>query len=198
MNVRTDRRPCGRTGHTRCRTVGLCCCFCFLSCSASFAETKSVVIEGGADASAHQYEWTVTNRRASPIRDLEFPHHGASVFLGPDRWSIECTNLVGIGVKNPTGVCVAKANSAIDEISEGRSATFRMQISGGGAKRGTGSVTVRFADGTSETVTGVVLPTAEGVGDRNVPLYGMAVIFLILVATRLKKRRNASIADRVG
>lgn len=57
---------------------------------------------------------------------------------------------------------------------------------------------MRFADGTSETVTGVVLPTAEGVGDRNVPLYGMAVIFLILVATRLKKRRNASIADRVG
>jgi hypothetical protein len=159
------------------------------------AETPQVTIEGGPDATGQSYEWTVTNNHASGIVRLEFPHYRANLFFAPNGWKTECTNLEAIGVRDPTGVCTASIEDSMGGNAESRSATFRMQIGGRGAKRGPGAVVVRFADGVTQTIVGVPVPTAEQLGDRNVPLIGLGTVFIIFVVARAAKRRRARAAE---
>jgi len=157
---------------------------------ASSPATEPVTIVGGADASGHQYSWTMTNASASPIVEVRFPHYRASLFFAPDGWTTDCSAQVGIGGKDEPGVCTGRAGSSTGGIAVGRSAVFRMQIASAGAKRFPGNVTVRFADGTETTVGGVELPTREGAGDKYTSLAGLGTVFLVLVIVQARRRRR--------
>jgi len=167
------------------------CAFIFVAAATTVrAENPVVVIEGGPDPTGHNYTWTVTNNHASPIVQIEFPHYRASLFTASKGWTTACTNLEGIGVKDPSGVCRAAIENSGAGVPTGRSATFDMQIAGGGAKRGSGEVVVRFADGLTTTVAGVSVPTAEPSGDRNLPLMGLGTVFFIFLIARAARRRR--------
>ncbi|MDO8629319.1 MAG: hypothetical protein Q7R41_02400 [Phycisphaerales bacterium] len=166
-----------------------------LAAATARAEMPQATIAGGPDATGQSYVWTVTNHHASAIVHLEIPHYRASLFFAPEGWRTECTNLVAVGVKDLTGVCTASTDSPASGIAAGRSATFSMQIAGGGAKRGLGAVVVRFADGVTQTIAGVPVPTAEPPGDRNIPLLGLGTVFMILIVVRAARRRRAREAE---
>ncbi len=154
---------------------------------------RPVTVAGGADASGHVYAWTVTNRHTSPITRVEFPHYRATLFFAPTGWSTDCTFLVNVGVEDSPGACVASAPAPTDGIQPGRSAEFRMQCSARGASRGIGVITVRFADDTRREVAGVELPRPEGVGDKYVPLIGLAAIagiFALIAAIRNRRAKH--------
>ena len=154
-------------------------------------QAADALIEGGADAAGFSYEWTITNQRDSIIVQIEIPHHGASLLFAPEGWTVHCTNLVGLGVADPTGICTASVDHSGEGIAPHRTAKIRMQIASAGAKRGRGNVLVRFADGTEVTITDIEIPTAEPGGDRNVPLYGLGAIMVIIIAARSARRRWA-------
>ena len=154
------------------------------------AETPRVVIEGGADATGHTYNWVVTNSHTSAVTYIEFPHYRANLFFAPDAWITESTSLVNVGVKDSPGVCTAEVKSAADGIAPGRSAKFTMQVAAAGAKRGRGEVLARFADGSSIRVAGVELPVRESVGDRYIPLMGMGTVVVVLLAVRAARGRR--------
>ncbi len=151
------------------------------------AETQ---VEGGADSTGFSYEWTVTNPHDSPIVKIEIPHHGASLFFAPEGWAVDCSNLVGLGVADPSGTCAASVGQSRDGIAPHRSAKFSMQIASAGARRGLGTILVRFADGTQATVSDIEVPTAEPQGNRNVPLLGLGAIMVIIIAARSARRRR--------
>ncbi len=158
--------------------------------NASAADTR-VEITGGADASGHVYEWRVTNRGAGAIVGVEFPHFGATLFFGPEGWTVGCTNLVNVGIPAQVGTCKAEASSSSGAIGPGRWGVFRMQCSSRGARTGAGSVKVRFADGSTVETAGVALPQAEPLGDRYVPLVGLGVLaVLFLLAKAFARRRK--------
>lgn len=163
---------------------------------AAAANGAEVVITGGADASGHTYTWQVHNGGASPIVEVSFPHYRAGLFFAPPNWSIDCTALVNVGVKDEPGVCTARAVAPADRLSPGQSVAFSMQIASAGAKRGPGEVTVRFADGNETRVAGVELPQQEGLGDKYMSLIalgGVFTIFVIAQAVRNRRRRSASL-----
>lgn len=154
-----------------------------------------VTVAGGADASRHMYTWTVTNRHTSPITRVEFPHYRATLFFAPTGWSTDCTFLVNVGVEDSPGACVAGAPAPSDGIQPGRSAEFRMQCSARGASRGIGVITIRFADGIEREVAGVELPQPEGIGDKFVPLIGLAAIagiFALIAAIRNRRAKHSA------
>ncbi len=162
---------------------------------AAGADRPEVTITGGADASGRQYTWTITNGYTSPIVYLEIPHYRAGLFFAPEGWATgESTYLVNVGVEDRPGVCIARAAAVTDGIASGQSATFDVQIGARGARRGPGTVLVRFADGTETTVSGVELPRQETLGDKYVTLIGLGLIFavgLLIQAIRARRRSTA-------
>jgi len=148
------------------------------------AADSRVTITGGADASGHNYAWTVENHHASPIVFVEFPHFHATLFFAPAGWTTESTFLVNVGVKSQPGLCNARADTVELGIAPARSAVFKMQVASTGAQRRPGEVRVRFADGADATVAGVELPSPEPTGDRFVPLIGLGVLFAVWLIHR--------------
>ncbi len=155
------------------------------------AGTDRVTITGGADDTAHNYTWTVTNRHVSPIVQVEFPHYHADTFMVPPGWTQRCTYLVNVGVEDRPGVCTATAPAG-DGIARGESVEFGMRICAAGANVGRGNVTVRFADGSEAVVAGVSLPEASPTSTKYMPLVGLAVIFVLVVVIRERRRRRSS------
>ncbi len=152
------------------------------------ADTPKVTITGGADASGYKYIWTVSNEYTSPVVYVEFPHYHGSLFLAPENWRVECTFLVNVGVADRHGICKASADSPSAGIGRSKSGTFRMRVMLTGTTRVQGTVVVRFADGTELAVPAVELPQRETTGDKFVPLVGLAVLFIVLVAVRARRR----------
>ena len=155
------------------------------------AQIASVRMEGGADASGHNYEWTLINAGDSPIVQVELDHYRAILFLGPENWTIHCENLVNVGVSHPSGLCQAKA-PAEGGIMPGRRAAFRMQCTTTGTTRGKGEVRVKFADGSVAFIPQVELPQPAATGDRFVPLLGLGLIAGIYFAIQFVRRRTKS------
>lgn len=154
-----------------------------------------VTIEGGADATGHNYVWKITNQGGPAIIHVEFPHYHADLFFGPPGWSTKSTNLVNVGVKSPHGICAAMAESAADGITEGQSAEFKMRIAPARAPRGVGKVVVRFADDSEVVVADVELPVPPPAGDNYMSLIGLGAIFfvfLLIGAIRRRARRQRS------
>ncbi len=155
-------------------------------------QTPQVTINGGADETHKQYAWTVTNNHTKKIVSITFPHYGANLFFAPKGWKVDCTNLVEVGVSDPTGTCTATAESDRYGISQSRSAEFSMRVPDKRAKRGIGRVTVRFDDGTEFIIRKVELPIAESSLDKNLSLIGLGVMFaLYLLFTLLRRKKPA-------
>lgn len=161
----------------------------------AWGQNPLVTISGGSDPSAHNYAWTVTNRHTSPIVHVEFPHYHADTFFAPEGWSKQSTFLLGVGVADKPGLCTATAKSPSDGIAPGRSAEFGMRIGGEGAPRGSGTVQIRFADGSDTTVNNVELPERATAGTRYMPLIGLAAIFAIWIAIKARRSRRAAPAE---
>ena len=162
------------------------------------AGPSTAVVTGGADTSGHNYEWTITNHYTAAVIAVEFRHYGASLFVAPDGWDADCAKLVNVGVRDPAGTCTASAEPD-SGIRPGRSGTFRLQVAHDSARRGTGAVLLRYADGTDVTIGGVELPTPESLTDQYVPLLGLGVVFLLVIAARERRARKARIhAAQVG
>ncbi len=161
------------------------------SASPSVARGQTATITGGADASGKTYTWQIANTGASRMVEARFPHYRATLFFPPVGWSSDCTGLVRPGFKEESGVCSARATDPGDGIAPGRSASFSMQVTAAGTKRGPAEAVIRFADGSESVVKGVELPLREGIGDKYVSLIALGAAFIIFVAVRtLRKRRT--------
>ena len=154
---------------------------------AALADRPKVTIVGGADASGHNYSWTVTNGYTSPIVYVEFPHYHADLFFAPKSWSTETTALVNVGSKDEPGVCIARAESPAAGIPPGRALNFGMRVAPLPTRRGQGTVLIRFADGTESSVTGVGLPQPGSVWDEYASLIGLGTIFLLWIIFRARR-----------
>ncbi len=165
------------------------------------SSASNVEIIGGPDESGQNYSWTVHNRSPSlRIVRLQFPHFHAHRFDPPTGWKTESTNLRIAGSKDEPGVCQAWAEQVIDGIPPGGSAVFTIGISREGTVRGTGPMTVKFADGSREIVPNVALPVAPSWIDQNLMLIGMLVLLGVAAAYQLRRRRRtgqSSTADGI-
>ena len=161
--------------------------------AAAFAgpDLPKVTISGGASDVDHSYTWTISHEHTSPIIYVEFPHYRASLFFAPEGWTTESTFLVNVGVKDKPGVCRAWAALPTSGITAGGAASFKMQVSRKGTVPRTGTVLVRFADGTEVNVPGVELPFRESFSDKYMSLYGLGVVFLLWVVIRAMRTRKA-------
>jgi hypothetical protein len=155
------------------------------------AESAPVEVRGGPDASGQVYEWSVKNLGSNPVVGIEFEHYGGSVFFAPDGWSGECENLVNVGVAHPAGRCTSTAKTASEAITLNESRTFRMQLAPRAAVAGQGAMRIRFSDG-AEHAAGVTLPVREPLGDRYVPLVGLAGIALLVGVYKILLGRKKS------
>ena len=139
--------------------------------SIAAAQEPKVTITGGADKTAHNYEWTITNKYTSPIVSVEFPHHHADIFKPPTGWTSEKVR----------GKFIAKANSPSARIFFNRPTKFTMRISAAEAIRGTGTVKIKFADGSELDVDGVELPRKSSVFER----FGGIIVLVLIIAAGL-------------
>ncbi len=157
---------------------------------ASDAEPVAM-IRGGADVTGQVYTWVVKNQHTAPLDYIAFPHYRGGAFVAPDGWDTsESTFLVGVGVEDRPGVCVARAASVSAGLASGRSAAFRLQLAAGGTRRTLGEVTLRFVDGTTAVISGVELPHKEAVWDQFVTLIGLGVIFAGWLGFRVVRSRG--------
>jgi hypothetical protein len=149
-----------------------------------------VTITGGSDESGQKYVWVVTNEHDSPIEHVEFPHYLADLFTTPPGWSAELTNPLGKAGKG--GLLIADAADQAAAILPGGSAEFGLRIGPAGTPRGDGEVLIRFADGLEVRVPAEV-PVQERLGNRNISLIGLAIIFgcfLLIRAWRGRRKRS--------
>lgn len=164
--------------------------FISLACFASIttAQEPLVTIEGGADQTGTMYQWTVTNHHTSPIVYVEFPHYRANIFFAPDGWSTnESTNLVGIGVTQQHGKCIAKINADEDGIVSNQQAIFSMKVWNDQVRRIKGTAYVKFYDQRVVSVKDVELPAPLALSDQYISLIGLGTIFLLWIVFQIVK-----------
>lgn len=161
------------------------------------ADSPRVAIEGGVRQDNPQfYAWKVTNHHTSPIVFIEFPQYHGDSFTAPPGWNQEWKGRAMAGTKGEPGWVRTSVDDPLRAIPPGGSAEFEMRTTTTGALPRPGAVTVRFADGTVVSVSGVELPTAQSFLERNVMGIGLALIFGIAVLVHLLRRRRkaASVA----
>lgn len=162
--------------------------------SQSVAQQPKASIEGGYDESGQNYAWTVTNHGSSAIVFVEIPHFHADTFHTPPGWRQECTNLSRAGADETSpGVLRAFAEPPNPGIAPGGAAQFGLRLARVGAMKGTGRVTVRFADGSEYAVAGVSLPVAPSSWERvgTVVVLGLAFAAFLVFQIRRRKRTPA-------
>lgn len=159
----------------------------------ALAADGGAAIEGGPDADGN-LRWTVRNERDVPIDRIEFPHYLADVFEPPKGWEGHSTYLVNVGVPRKPGVCIATAEEG-GGIPPGGSAVFFMRIKkNAGARFGTGSVKVHFADGKEIQVRNVQVTVEQGISEQYLLLVSMGALFAGWVIIRTLRRRRGPTA----
>ena len=166
------------------RTIAIVAAAAWLVLPAAARAQDKVTITGGSDETGHNYSWTVNNHHTTAIVTVVFPHYQADLFVPPSGWESENTHMVATGEATSPGTCTAKVSNPADGIASGASATFTLRVGPRGAKRGSGDVLVRFADGTETTVVTEV-PTRELFLGRYLGLVGLGVMFGIFLLYRL-------------
>lgn len=157
-----------------------------------------ITVEGSADESGHVYTWQITNGDASPVVAVTFPHYHADLFTPPRGWTSESTYLVNVGVPDRPGTCTARVEEPTAGITRGGTASFGMRIAAKGARRGRGTIQVRFADGRELEVAGVELPQPEPVGEKYMPVIGLLAVVVVAVGWGALKRRRKSPPTTAG
>ncbi len=148
-----------------------------------------MLITGGPDRMHRFYRWTVTNQGDRPIVEVTFPHYWGELFHPPPGWSAHCTGLVAVGVQEPRGACRVEADSSASALEPGQSAEFELRAKPVPSRPAPGVVTVRFADGSTVEVGGVLLPQPRPWLERYVTLIGLGGAFLLWVIVRSLRRR---------
>jgi hypothetical protein len=160
----------------------------------AMAGDADVIITGGADETQHSYNWQVTNRSNARIIRIEFPQYGADLFETPDTWgqgTQKEMNLVNVGwnYKEP-GVCWAEPIPPYAGLAPGATAKFGMRIAGMGAMKSTGTVRIKFDDGTEGTVAGVELPQMPTRPSVYLGPLGMGALLFVFIFVREYRRRK--------
>jgi len=156
------------------------------------AAGPEVTISGGYVDLERRYRWQVANHHASSVVYIQFPHYLARMFLAPDGWTTESTNLVNVGVRAESGTCAARANKDGEGIRPGDSAEFVMSMADSRAIPRRGTVVVRFADGRQREILEVEVPGPPRAGDKYMTLIALGVIFGVWICFRaLRSQRNA-------
>jgi hypothetical protein len=158
---------------------------------ASARADDRVAITGGSDGSGQNYQWTIVNQHSSPIISVEFPHYQADTFFTPPGWKQECTHLAIANSENLPGVCRGWADGSTQEIGPGQRGTFGMRLARISAQKGSGTVTVKFADGSTAQVPGVVLPVLPSVWERFLVPIAMGGLFLAAFLIHARRKRRA-------
>ena len=166
---------------------------CALATSTAMgANPPTVSMTGGADVSGRNYSWTVTNDHSSPIVFVEFPFDKVLLFLAPQGWQTDCGRQTGATFEHSAKTCAARAPSPASGIARGATEEFEMRLFRSGARRGPGTVLVRFADGSEVMVGRVELPQRKGVGDRYVALFALGAAFAVWGVVRAVRRLRTS------
>jgi len=155
------------------------------------SDSPKADITGGPDTTGQSYTWVVANQYDSPIVRVEIPHFRGGLFNGPEGWSADCTNLVGVGVDNEPGLCTGRADSPRYRVAKPNTATFHLQLSARGAKQGVGDVVVHFADGSNVTVGRVMLPVRESLVEKFSSVLGLAIVGALVITIGGRRRRKA-------
>lgn len=164
--------------------------FVVLLCAGFASAAPRVQITGKFNHQTRQFDYQVLNRGSSPIVYIEFPHYHADALLAPDGWTEQSTNLVGAHVPREPGVCTARSEMLVDAIAPGKQMPFTIRLSQADADIGRGTVTVRFADGTEEQVSGVELPVVpRSLG--FVTVLALAAAMALYGLTRYLRRKSA-------
>lgn len=175
------------------------CVAALLAASSAFAQ--GIAITGGNDENPQMFVWEVRNNSDQAIRAITFPHYRGDLMTTPAGWGQEWTNQVGReGTKDAPGTCRVFAEDDFPGVLPGRTATFEMRVARGGALARTDTVEVRFADGSTTTVAGVTVPSQQSLAERYYALFGLALIFLIIIAVqirRIAKRRGSDEVEEV-
>ncbi len=158
-----------------------------LAATAAAAGPVTVTIAGGADASGHNYEWTITHDHSSPIVYVEFPHFRAYFFTPPPGWKANITHRYP--EDRQAGECTAEVEDPAEGLKRGQTGRFAMRIGPKGAPRGEGDVIIRFADNT-EVVVLAEVPIKESPGSQHVPLIALGTIFAVFLLVKALKRRK--------
>lgn len=154
-------------------------------------DSTRATIEGGLQLSDGSYAWTVANLHTSPIVELTFPHYLADQFHVPKGWKQETTYLVNVGVEERPGICKAIAPSPDAGIAPKTKGSFGMRLSRKRAPRGSGTVNIRFADGTTAAIANVELPVAPSNLEAPMMIGGFGTVLLIFILARRKRRKRA-------
>lgn len=162
---------------------------CMLATSSAMGvDSPKATMIGGADASGRNYSWTVTNDHSSPIVFVEFPFDKVLLFLAPQGWQTDCGRQTGAAFEHSAKTCAARTPSPASGIARGTTEDFEMRLFRSGARRGPGTVLVRFADGSEVRVGGVELPQRKGLGDRYVALFALGAAFAVWGVVRAVRR----------
>ncbi len=141
------------------RLIAALSLFALVGDSAAAEEPKATV-DGRYDSTEQMYTYRVTNRSDSPIVLFQIPHYGGDLFLVPNGWRGEGTNLVGQHQADAPGECVARPEEKMPGLAPGETMQFQLRVPNPSTPTDKASSTVGFADGTTIEVPGVAVPVA--------------------------------------
>jgi len=168
---------------------------CFCACPTYSVEAQGVCVEitGGRDVTGQWYNWVVHNHCDSAITYVEFPHYRVDVWLAPEDWQIKVVTHGDARRSKERPALKAWTDDPALSIQPGDSAKFTARIRRGGAYAGTGTVTIRFADGSELRVDDVDVPCLPPLFERvGMPLALALLLGLFLVYRRAKRARGAT------
>jgi hypothetical protein len=163
------------------------------STTRSPGQDAPVEISGGRNDDGSFYTWVVHNHSDSPICYVEFPHYHADLWIVPEGWKKEATNLAGVpGPKAAESVARTWKEDPELGIPPGGSARFRLRTGRREIYRGRGTVTVRLANGTELKIKDVEVPSAPSRLDLAAAPIALGVLFVAFVIFHTARRKRAA------
>jgi hypothetical protein len=153
----------------------------------------STQITGGFNAHDRALTWQITNTGSSDIVRIEIPHYHADSVELPDGWDSKTTNLVVKVPPSAGGLTTFTSVAPGSAIQPGSTKTFGQHLSLAPFVIGKGSVTVHYADGSSEIVPNVEISldsTQLGLG--VLAAIGAVVLLVVYAIFRSRRPGNTS------
>lgn len=166
-----------------------------VSLSQSLAQV-TVVGEKNVD-NPGEFIWTVTNEGSEPIKSFEAPHYYGKLPTPPTDWTTDdMTGNIGQGDKLAPGIVRFATDRRTAMIRPGRSLSFGLRLDPRGGHYAAGTVTVGFADGSTQKIHDILCPAKPPFLQNYFPAIGLGVMFAILLGVRQildarRKRREA-------
>jgi len=133
-----------------------------------------------ADVQSSIYTWEVTNISAPPITRFEISQHHGYYFLGPNGWQVDADNRS----------FRAWTSDRLRALYPGRTGTFSLRMSSGGAVLGAVRAQVGFESAEPLVFDGVWGTAAEP--DNVVLLVALVLLVIMLAHVLLVARRDGA------